>query len=219
MHDEAGFLAAIRHTPADDVARLVFADWLDEQDEPICRTKSQFIRLELRMSDERKNRFAVLWNLRLIAARLDPLWLTVVSRSALNGCREQHQLDCPSRWDRLTPTDDPRVRRCESCCRSARYCDTLTEALNHAARGTPFALTPAESLENWRLHPPPQVPPPRFLAAPRVRRPLPLLPLSPPAEWVPELIAPPPSANRSKKRKKGRGRNRNIQRGDWEGEG
>jgi uncharacterized protein (TIGR02996 family) len=216
MHDEAGFLAAIRHTPADDVARLVFADWLDEQDEPICRTKSQLIRLELRMADERKNRLVALWHLRLIAARLDPLWLAVVSRPALNGCHEQHQLECPGRWDRLTPTDDPRVRRCESCRRNARYCDTLTEALNHAARGTPFALTLAESLENWRLHPPPQVPPPRFLAPPRARRPLPLVPPSQPAERVPEPIAPPPNADRRKKRERGRGRNRNIQRDDWE---
>jgi uncharacterized protein (TIGR02996 family) len=35
MHDEDGFLSAIRQTPTDDTARLVFADWLDEQDDPI----------------------------------------------------------------------------------------------------------------------------------------------------------------------------------------
>ena len=45
MHDEADFLSAIRQTPADDTARLVFADWLDEQDDPACKRKAAFIRL------------------------------------------------------------------------------------------------------------------------------------------------------------------------------
>jgi len=210
MTDEDGFLAAIRHTPADDVTRLVFADWLDEQDDPTCKPKAQFIRREQRVLDERKNRFAALWDLRLLATRLDPLWLAVVSRPPLNGCREQHQFDCPNRWDHLTPTDDPRVRRCESCRRDAHYCDTLTEALNHAARGTRFALTLAESLECWTQRPP-------EVSAPRA--PLPLVPSPQSAEWVPEPIVPTPGVDRTKKRKKGRGRNRNLQREDWEDEG
>lgn len=216
MHDEAGFLAAIRLTPADDVARLVFADWLDEQDDPACKPKAQFIRLEQRTLEERKNRFAALWDLRLFATRLDPLWLAVVSRPPLNGCRERHQFDCPNRWDQLAPTENPRVRRCTSCRRDAHYCDTLAAALDHAAHGTPFVLTLAENLERWTLCPP-KVPLPRFLAPPRVRRPLPLIPPPPLAEWVPEPIVPTPGADRSRKRKKGRGRNRNIQRENWEG--
>ena len=53
MHDEDSFLAAIRQTPADDVARLVFADWLDEQEDTACKLKAEFIRLELRMAEGR----------------------------------------------------------------------------------------------------------------------------------------------------------------------
>jgi uncharacterized protein (TIGR02996 family) len=34
MSDESAFLAALRANPADDTVRLVYADWLDERDEP-----------------------------------------------------------------------------------------------------------------------------------------------------------------------------------------
>ncbi len=34
MSDETAFLAALKANPADDTARLVYADWLDEHDEP-----------------------------------------------------------------------------------------------------------------------------------------------------------------------------------------
>jgi uncharacterized protein (TIGR02996 family) len=34
MTDEDAFLAALKANPADDTARLVYADWLDERDQP-----------------------------------------------------------------------------------------------------------------------------------------------------------------------------------------
>lgn len=34
MSEEAPFLAALKANPADDTARRVYADWLDEHDEP-----------------------------------------------------------------------------------------------------------------------------------------------------------------------------------------
>ena len=42
MSDEAAFLAALKANPADDTARLVYADWLDEHDEP---QKAEYLRL------------------------------------------------------------------------------------------------------------------------------------------------------------------------------
>ena len=41
MSEEAAFLAALKANPADDVARLVYADWLDEHDEP---KKAEYLR-------------------------------------------------------------------------------------------------------------------------------------------------------------------------------
>lgn len=39
------FLAAIRHSPDDDIHRLVFADWLDERPDDHSRATAEFIRL------------------------------------------------------------------------------------------------------------------------------------------------------------------------------
>lgn len=41
MSDEAAFLAALKANPADDLTRLVYADWLDERDE---LAKGQYLR-------------------------------------------------------------------------------------------------------------------------------------------------------------------------------
>jgi uncharacterized protein (TIGR02996 family) len=43
MSDDAGFLHAIRDNPADDTARPVYADWLDERDDP----RGDFLRLHV----------------------------------------------------------------------------------------------------------------------------------------------------------------------------
>lgn len=45
MSDRDAFLRAIRANPDDDTARLVFADWLDERDDPL----GQFIRVQLEL--------------------------------------------------------------------------------------------------------------------------------------------------------------------------
>jgi uncharacterized protein (TIGR02996 family) len=45
MSDRAAFLRAIRATPDDDTTRLVFADWLDEHDDPL----GEFIRVQIEL--------------------------------------------------------------------------------------------------------------------------------------------------------------------------
>lgn len=45
--DEHAFLSAICATPADDTARLVYADWLDEHDRP---ERAEFIRAEIELA-------------------------------------------------------------------------------------------------------------------------------------------------------------------------
>ena len=42
MSDEAAFLAVLKANPADDTTRLVYADWLDENDEP---EEAEYLRL------------------------------------------------------------------------------------------------------------------------------------------------------------------------------
>jgi uncharacterized protein (TIGR02996 family) len=55
MDERLAFLAAIKAAPADDVPRLVFADWLDEHDEP---ERAEFIRVQCELE---QNKFA--WHL------------------------------------------------------------------------------------------------------------------------------------------------------------
>jgi uncharacterized protein (TIGR02996 family) len=45
MNDRLAFLRAIRKNPDDDTARLVFADWLDEHDDPL----GEFIRVQIEL--------------------------------------------------------------------------------------------------------------------------------------------------------------------------
>ncbi|OWK47505.1 TIGR02996 domain-containing protein [Fimbriiglobus ruber] len=47
MSDDAAFLAAIRSAPNDNMARLVYADWLDEQGRP----GGEFLRVECEIAD------------------------------------------------------------------------------------------------------------------------------------------------------------------------
>jgi uncharacterized protein (TIGR02996 family) len=68
MTDEDAFLAKIRENPADDTARLVYADWLDEHGQP---EKAEFLRLEHQLRSARE-RIAVL------GERLDPAWVQLV---------------------------------------------------------------------------------------------------------------------------------------------
>jgi uncharacterized protein (TIGR02996 family) len=50
MSEREAFLKAIAANPADDTARLVFADWLDERDDPL----GEFIRLQIQLDRKPK---------------------------------------------------------------------------------------------------------------------------------------------------------------------
>ena len=46
MHEEQGFLDQLREHPEDDVTRLVYADWLEDRDDP----RSAYLRAEVAMA-------------------------------------------------------------------------------------------------------------------------------------------------------------------------
>ncbi|MCE9562426.1 MAG: TIGR02996 domain-containing protein [Planctomycetes bacterium] len=130
--------------PADETARLVYADWLDERDDPASSAKSQFLRLTVRLLDntmtDREER-----KLQKLAAKLAPDWLGVVSRLAVENCTRNpknpdpnsdvHRLFefvCDQRWEEMTPTGDDKVRICNRCEEAVHYCDTIVVAREHA---------------------------------------------------------------------------------------
>lgn len=71
MEDEAAFLRAIADQPEDDAPRLVYADWLEERNDP----RAEYLRVEHR---GRANPAAERERLDALRARLDPAWLRAV---------------------------------------------------------------------------------------------------------------------------------------------
>ncbi|MBA4062171.1 MAG: hypothetical protein C0501_00370 [Isosphaera sp.] len=219
LDDETGFLSAVRRDPADDTARLIYADWLDERGDPAGRARSDFLRLELRLAarpERGLNRARWLHELRTLAAGLDPAWLRTVSHPALEACRVAFEFECPRRWDRLTPTADEDRRFCESCRRHVHYCATLDQAREHARRGDCVAVSLALVRRPDDLLPPARgavtggphvtigsVLAGRLVAPARV------------ADPGPEVADRPPEPPRTPPRRD-RGRNRNLQRENWE---
>jgi uncharacterized protein (TIGR02996 family) len=151
MHTDEAFLQKLLDNPADDTVRLVYADWLDEQDDPAASPKSEFLRLttqlppnsgRLDLKDPTHKR------LQELAAGLDTTWLAVVSKLAIENCagkrgqprqsgrtlREIFAFVCDKQWEQLTPTTDGAVRFCESCRQDVHYCDTIATARQHTAK-------------------------------------------------------------------------------------
>jgi uncharacterized protein (TIGR02996 family) len=158
MGNDSGFLAQLMAEPGDDATRLVYADWLDEQGDPVAIAKAEFLRLTVvlvaspgKEGEEKRKR------LQQLAAELDTDWLAVVSRLAIENCsRKQREeesrtvrrfrvepgfgLLCDRHWEDLQTTGDQAVRFCDACKQDVHYCDTITEAREHAWAGHCIAL-------------------------------------------------------------------------------
>jgi uncharacterized protein (TIGR02996 family) len=79
MSNEQGFLDAIRAHPGDDVHRLVYADWLEEHDDP----RGRYLRLEIELAglEEDDSRGPLLESeLREMRQGHDPGWLEQVGK-------------------------------------------------------------------------------------------------------------------------------------------
>jgi uncharacterized protein (TIGR02996 family) len=131
MTDEDAFLAAIRANPADDLARLVYADWLDERADPDAPARAAFLRAECelrRLPDGDPDRDRLVGRLRELAQRLAGPWKAAVARMPLENCGLRWRFECPKSWERLRETDDHWVRACPVCRREVYYCTSVAEA-------------------------------------------------------------------------------------------
>jgi uncharacterized protein (TIGR02996 family) len=212
LNEEAGFLSAIRQTPADDTARLVYADWLDERGDTESTSKAEFIRLELRViADEQSGPADSPKQLQPLASALARDWLAVVSHPGIGACRFTSPVECPKQWARLAPSANTRLRFCDRCKTHVRYCDSIEVAREHVRLRNPIAVSLALVRQPDDLLP---LPRPRELVGEVVFTPTEPEPQTRPA-WVPE--DPPRRRRRQcRKRRKTEWRNRNIQRENWE---
>jgi uncharacterized protein (TIGR02996 family) len=67
MSDDASFIQAIREDPEDSACRLIYADWLDERNDP----RGEYLRLRCQQAE-------INARLALLRQQLDPAWLAAV---------------------------------------------------------------------------------------------------------------------------------------------
>lgn len=139
--DDKAFIRAILDHPEELTTWLVYADWLDDRDDP----RSEFLRLSV----ERRQLAAldpvgkeIDAQLAVLRDRLDPNWMLVFDSARLANCRGPGWLfRCPMTWDSLTPTDEPDIRICHACKSPVFYCHTAEEARQFASCGQCVALS------------------------------------------------------------------------------
>lgn len=158
MGDE-GFIRAIAEHPDHDTTLLVYADWLEERDDPEAALKAEFLRLTVAERAEDAQR------LQQLAADLDTSWLAVVSRPRIENCGQKRaetgrravlRFDflCDRRWEELDPTEDQAVRFCDGCQQSVHYCDTIMEARRQTWAGHCIAVDLGVIRRQGDLEPP-----------------------------------------------------------------
>lgn len=137
--DDKAFLRTILSNPAELTAWLVYADWLDEHDDP----RAEFVRLQAQRSDATltpTERHGVEGRLGDLTPRLDPDWVAIFDRPRIENCDKLFAFRCPKKWETLTATDDPAVRHCPSCDKAVHYCDNMYAARAHARAGRCVAV-------------------------------------------------------------------------------
>lgn len=145
MADELNFLKHIQANPADRVARLAYADWLEEQGDELSLLKADYLRTdeafhELPEENTEERNVHTLY-LREIANGLPVEFKATVARVQL----EQPDFvgwafQCPQKWEKLTGTSIPDVRYCDVCNSNVVYCSTLATAQEQSAAGRCVAV-------------------------------------------------------------------------------
>jgi uncharacterized protein (TIGR02996 family) len=152
MSDETAFLNKLLELPADDNTRLIYADWLEEQDNPAARHKAQFLRLLTAPTASAES--ARESELQTMAQELDPIWLAIVSKSRIENCRSdgltvrqgrwpfrtQREIVCPKKWEELTATQTQTVRHCGQCQKLVYHCRSIEEARDHVSQAHCISL-------------------------------------------------------------------------------
>lgn len=138
MGNAIEFLLSIAANPTDELLRLVFADWLEEQGD----WRAEYLRLDgklhangnaLSEPDDQKR-----W--RELRARLSFSWLAVLGRAKIEECQPRFRMPCPEKWERLKATEVATVRFCEGCHQTVHYCSSIEEAKQHTEAGKCVAV-------------------------------------------------------------------------------
>ena len=159
--EEQIFIREILFEPTDLSARLVYADWLEERQDP----RAQMLRIDVELQEPPSSdlRYQSLLQERLkLLPKLDREWVNLLALAPIERCPgstksydQQTSSDgsepeivemryrCPKRWENLKPSEEAAdARFCNECERTVYYCYTIETARSHAQRGHCVALDP-----------------------------------------------------------------------------
>jgi uncharacterized protein (TIGR02996 family) len=153
MREEDAFLKAIQANPADDLSRLVYADWLEERGD----ARSEFLRVHVALRSlppDHPHRARGEQELSRLRTGIDTDWLTVAEpeRAHLSyAVPIERSCECFNAgyenrsWSDVKFHIEPQDTECDAW---KRLLDLIEEA---AADGwTEFSLRRGADLENWR---------------------------------------------------------------------
>jgi uncharacterized protein (TIGR02996 family) len=133
--EDKAFIRAILSSPGELTAWVVYADWLDEHNNPL---HAEYLRLMARHGQLRNTElewYAVEGRLRELRTVLDPRWVAFFDRPKIENCDTVFRFRCPKQWENLKATPDLAVRHCDVCQKKVYYCPTLPTAQAHARQG------------------------------------------------------------------------------------
>ena len=151
--DEQVFLDEVRKDPADESARLIYADWLEEQGDP----RAEYLRAESAFQafppiDQDRAR-AGLYEMQ---AEIDSHWLASIARTSIENCPLEFEFRCPKQWEELQVLDSPDERYCSTCEQNVYYCSTVGVARHCARNGQCVAVNVALVRGDRDLQDPPE---------------------------------------------------------------
>lgn len=132
------FVRRLLAEPTDDLTRLVYADWLDEQGDADSRLRAEFLRADcawagVSPADPARDRFQR--QLRSLSLTLPTRWKAAVSKVEVWVTAVEGRDCCPRSWDRLRLTDDRKVRECPACGEPVAYCTTIGQGVRQSHLG------------------------------------------------------------------------------------
>lgn len=138
---ELALLAAVRDAPGDEDARLIYADWLEEQGDE----RAEYLRLERQWNElpsHRRLSSPIRARLVELTHRLPLEWIAAVARANIVGCPVAFTKVCPRAWQALPVGMDNRERPCRACKKSVIYCGSVSEAVRNLAKNVRVAVDP-----------------------------------------------------------------------------
>jgi hypothetical protein len=141
---ERKFLVTALSRTLTDAERERYAAALAERDPK----RAEWLRLELelhaRAADDPETRL----RFDTLCRTLQGDWVRLLRRDTLLNCgraldkrpRVRFAFVCSRRWESLAPTDDPRVRACDSCQQRVYHCGSVSEAEARARDGECIAV-------------------------------------------------------------------------------